>query len=68
MQAKIKKVKSGRNKGQFRFVLIANNGEPVADSHPESYKNKADLIDTLNKFFPSFDIIDLTKDHDNLEK
>ncbi len=56
-RAIIKKVSKGRNKGQFRFVLKASNGEIVAQSHPETYERLQSCLDTLNNNFPDFDII-----------
>jgi len=57
MKAIIKKVVRGKNKGQFRFLLIAKNGEPVAQSHPETYHNERDLLKTLRNYFPGFEIV-----------
>jgi len=59
-RAIIKRVNKGRNKGQFRFVLIGDNGEMVADSHPETYTAKAMCKKTLTKYFASFRIVDET--------
>lgn len=60
MKAYIKNVWQGRNKGQFRFVLKAKNGETVAISHPETYKSKSMAIQTLTRCFPQFEIVDAT--------
>lgn len=58
MKAQIKPVKSGKAKGQFRFVLKGNNGEIIASS--ESYTQKHNVIDVLTLYFPGFTIEDLT--------
>lgn len=57
MKAVIKKINKGNLKGQFRFVLVADNGEPIAQSWAETYKTKQMVKKTLNKFFPNFEII-----------
>jgi len=51
MKAVIKKTRNG----QWRFNLIANNGEKVATG--ETYTRKAKAIQTLKECFPKFDII-----------
>lgn len=56
----IKTVRRGKRKGQFRFVLKAANGEIIASSGSESYTQKHNCVDVLNKYFPEFDIVDLT--------
>lgn len=53
-------VTRGKNKGQFRFTLIGINGEPVANSHPETYTQKHSCIETLESNFPDFVIIHTT--------
>jgi uncharacterized protein YegP (UPF0339 family) len=58
MKAVIKKVNKGKSKGQFRFVLIAENGEPIAQSWTESYTTKQMIKKTLARLFPEFEIID----------
>lgn len=60
-KAVIKQVTHGKNKGQFRFILYAANGEPIADSHPETYTQIHSAIDTITNNFPSFVIDDQTK-------
>lgn len=57
MIAKIKF--SGKDKKQFRFVLVAKNSEPIATS--EQYKSKQSVQKTLKKYFPTFVIQDETK-------
>jgi len=59
-KVKISKVKRGIHQGEFKFRLIAKNGEPIAQSYPESYPRKQSLIKTLNRNFPDFIIIDTT--------
>lgn len=59
MKAIIKKVSKGKEKGQFRFVLKGDNGKNL--SPQDAYHNKQDLLDTLNKYFPNFQIIDNVK-------
>lgn len=56
--AVIKRVAKGKNTGQFRFVLIGDNHEPIGQSHPETYKKKAKAIQTLNEYFNDFKIVD----------
>lgn len=58
MTVKIKTVSRGKEKGQFRFILIGNNGEPVAQSWPESYATKQKCVQTLKRLFPDFEIVD----------
>lgn len=41
MKYEIYKVRSGKRKGEFRFRLIADNGEIIIP--PESYHNRADV-------------------------
>ena len=60
MKALIKKVTKGRFKGQFRFVLKASNGEVIATSATEFYTQKHNVREVLEKYFPNFEIIDLT--------
>lgn len=55
----ISRVTHGKLKGQFRFNLVAPNNEVIATS--ETYNNKGDVIDLLEKFFPKFTIVDKTK-------
>lgn len=57
-KAIIKTVKSGKRKGQFRFILVAKNGEPIANSGNESYTQKHNCISVLKNHFPEFTIID----------
>lgn len=52
--ATIRKVKSGKNKGQFKYKLTADNGEPLNEN--EAYKNEKDCRKTLTKYFPGFKI------------
>lgn len=68
-KALIKKVSKGKKKGEFRFVLLAKNGEPIAQSFPETYTQKHNCISTLENHFPDFEILDLTKmnNQNNLE-
>lgn len=60
-KALIKRVSKGKRKGEFRFILVAANGEPIAQSFPESYTQKHNCISVLEKHFPEFTIEDLTK-------
>src|SRR5688572_7173005 len=59
-KAVIKKVTHGKLKGQFRFLLVAENGEVVAVSHPETYTQKHSLLETLATNFPNFTVEDTT--------
>lgn len=59
MKAIIKIVSHGKLKGQFRFVLKAVNGEPIATS--ETYTQKHNVLDVLTTYFPNFEIVDKTK-------
>lgn len=56
----IKKVSHGKLKGQYRFILVASNGEPIATS--ETYTQKHNIIDLLNTHFSEFEIVDKTKE------
>lgn len=58
--AVIKRVTKGKNAGQFRFVLIGDNYEPIGQSHPETYKTKAMAKKTLKEYFNAFKVTDLT--------
>jgi len=60
MKAIIKRIARGKLGGQFRFVLIGDNGEVVAQSWAESYTTKQMAKKTLKKYFPNFEIEDLT--------
>lgn len=59
MKAIIKKVKQGKMKGQFRFVLKGRNGETIAVS--ETYTQKHNVTKLLKKYFTLFEIVDETK-------
>jgi uncharacterized protein YegP (UPF0339 family) len=61
VKAIIKKITKGKLMGQFRFILVANNEEPIAQSWTESYTTKQMAIKTIKKYFSNFKIIDLTK-------
>jgi uncharacterized protein YegP (UPF0339 family) len=58
--AKITTVKRGKHAGEFKFNLYGANGEPVAQSWPESYTKKQKCIQTLKNLFPDWTITDLT--------
>lgn len=58
MKAIIKQVKKGKKKGEFRFTLLAGNGEVIAVS--ETYTQKHNVIGLLTVHFPSFKIEDKT--------
>lgn len=60
MKAVIKTVSKGRQKGQFRFQLIASNGKTIATSGTENYTQKHSCIETLTNNFPNFKIEDKT--------
>jgi uncharacterized protein YegP (UPF0339 family) len=64
--AVIQKVTRGRQKGQFKFVLFASNGEPIADSHPETYTQKHSAMETLRANFSDFVIVDQTKEGEDI--
>lgn len=59
MKAIIKTVSHGKLKGQFRFILKSANGEPIATS--ETYTQKHNCTELLEKYFPAFEIVDKTK-------
>jgi uncharacterized protein YegP (UPF0339 family) len=61
MKAIIKIVSKGKQKGQFRFNLIADNGQTIATSGTENYTQKHSCIETLKTSFPNFEIVDKTK-------
>lgn len=44
--------------GEFRFRVLARNGEIIADS--EGYRHKQDAIDVLEGHFAGASIVDLT--------
>jgi hypothetical protein len=44
----------------YYFTLIGDNGEPVAQS--EQYTAKHNVLHTLRKYFPSYEVHDLTND------
>ena len=58
-KAIIKKIKSGKFKDQFKFKLVADNGENL--SPQEKYTQKHNIQEVLNKYFPGFEIVDTTK-------
>lgn len=51
-------VRAIRFKTWYYFTLIGDNGEPVAQS--EQYAQKHSVTEVLRKYFPSFDVKDLT--------
>lgn len=53
MKAMIKKTKNG----QYRFNLVARNGEKIATG--ETYTRKRNLKKTLSKYFPQFKIVEV---------
>lgn len=55
MKARIKRVLSGKLKGQFRLILVARNGEPIMDSR-ETYTQKKNITKLVKKYFPEFEI------------
>lgn len=59
MKAIVKTVSHGKQKGQFRFVLKASNGEVIAVS--ETYTQKHNALDIIKEYFPNFEIVDKTK-------
>lgn len=56
MKAIIKRVSHGKRKGEFRFVLVAENGEIIATS--ETYTQKHNVISLLETHFSNFTIVD----------
>jgi uncharacterized protein YegP (UPF0339 family) len=63
-RAIIKKVSKGRQKGEYRFLLIAENGEIIATS--ETYTAKHNVVDVIKAHFPEFTIVDKTKEPDDV--
>lgn len=61
MKAIIKTVSHGKKKGQFRFTLVGDNGEVIGGSCSETYTQKHNVTELLEKYFPSFPIEDKTK-------
>jgi uncharacterized protein YegP (UPF0339 family) len=59
MKVIIKRVSKGKRKGEFRFVLIGDNGENL--SQQESYTQKHNVIEVIEKYFSNFPIVDATK-------
>lgn len=47
---------TGKQKGKFFAVLIADNGEPLA--HTEHQTRKSRLRATLKKYFHDFEIVE----------
>lgn len=56
MTVVIKKVSHGKRKGQFRFNVKGSNGEVIATS--ETYTQKHNVTEVLQKYFPLFTIVD----------
>lgn len=54
-QCIVKKVLRGKNKGQWRFILRADNYEVLA--HSESYHNLEDVMNMVYEYFPDFKIV-----------
>lgn len=54
--AQIKRVTHGHMKGQYRFLLKAENGKIIATS--ETYTQKHSLLETLETNFPNFKIVE----------
>lgn len=63
----IKKVSHGKLKGQYRFLLVAENGEIIAQSYPETYTQKHNAIEVLTDNFPDFEISDQTKEKNEVQ-
>lgn len=59
-KAIIKLVVKGNRAGDYRFVLIGDNGESVAHSGTETYTQKHNAISCIKEYFPSFEIVDKT--------
>jgi hypothetical protein len=57
-KAIIKQIKSGKQSQQFKFILLADNGEPLDPR--DFYHNLDDLKEMLQKYFPNFEVIDLS--------
>jgi hypothetical protein len=57
-KAIIKRVKRGKNKGQFRFILKGDNGENLSQN--ETYTQKHNVWEVLNKYFPEFNVEDIS--------
>jgi len=56
MKAVITTIKRGKKVGEFKFQLFGKNGEPVAQSYPESYTTLQKCKQTLKNCFPGFEI------------
>lgn len=48
--------------GEFRFRVLARNGEIIAEG--ESYRHKQDAVDVLEQHFANASIVDLTQVED----
>jgi len=59
-KAVIKRVSHGKLKGQYRFILVAANGEPIATS--ETYTQKHNVTELLATHFSDFEVVDKTKE------
>lgn len=51
-------VRAIRFKTWYYFTLVGNNGEPIAQS--EQYTQKHNATEVLRKYFPTFEVQDLT--------
>ena len=58
-KAIIRNIKSGKQAGQFKFILLADNGQPLDPR--DFYHNLEDFKEMLQNYFPAFEIIDLTE-------
>jgi uncharacterized protein YegP (UPF0339 family) len=63
MKAVIKQVSHGKLKHQFRFILYGQNNEIIATS--ETYTQKHNVTELLDKYFPNFKQVDKTKNKQN---
>lgn len=48
--------------GQFRFRVLARNGEIIAEG--ESYRHHQDAVDVLEAHFPYASIVDFTQEEE----
>ena len=51
-------VRAIRFKEYYYFTLVGDNGEPIAQS--EQYTQKHNVTEVLRKYFPAYDVKDLT--------
>jgi uncharacterized protein YegP (UPF0339 family) len=62
MKAVIKKVTHGKRKGEYKFALLGDNSENL--SQQETYTQKHNVTEVLEKYFPQFEVEDKTGENE----